>query len=271
MSSILSRSLGDVKNQADTSLARRISDGAGASGSNSRNSPYSRPSEGSWKHDKFHSDGSTSATRPPARAGSNAKSPKLKISNLHYEVSERELELLFKQIGTIAAGPKIKFDRSGRSEGVAWVTFTNTEDASQAREAFDGAMAKGQPITVQYDFYLDRASERGQAAPGSLLARLDQPERTRRTEDRASEGRSGRGGRPTRGVERGVGNSDRGSRGRGGRGGGRGGRPARSAPKTNDNLDKELEAFMSAPAGSTAEKATAPAQTAANGDVEMSG
>lgn len=39
---------------------------------------------------------------------------------------------------------RIKFDRSGRSEGIAWVTYGNEEHAAHAKEAFDGALAKGQ-------------------------------------------------------------------------------------------------------------------------------
>ena len=37
-----------------------------------------------------------------------------------------------------------KFDRSGRSEGVAWVTFASEKHAAAAKEAFDGALAKGE-------------------------------------------------------------------------------------------------------------------------------
>ena len=39
-----------------------------------------------------------------------------------------------------------KFDRSGRSEGVAWVTYASEKHAAAAKEAFDGALAKGESL-----------------------------------------------------------------------------------------------------------------------------
>ncbi|ORY55558.1 hypothetical protein BCR35DRAFT_221547 [Leucosporidium creatinivorum] len=280
MSSLLSRTLGQVHAQDEGNSTNRRTSGGG----NARASPYSRP-EGSWKHDMYSNKPNASAasdrsyTTPKQDQG---KSAKLQITNVHYEVSERELELLFAQIGPIASGPKIKslsfrltnnqFDRSGRSLGVAWVTFTSEDHAAQAKEAFDGALAKGQEIKVEFDYHLNRGSERGQLAPGSLIARLEEPASNRRRS-------AGAGGPPRdapRGprvsTERGVGAPVRGAARGGGRGGARGGREPRAKrePKTQDDLDAELEAFMSAPApkdagvvaGTSAESNAAP-------DVEM--
>ena len=56
-----------------------------------------RPAGDSWKHDKFDTpDSSSSSPRDPPSKGSTADqgpSNKLVIRNLHYEVSERELEV----------------------------------------------------------------------------------------------------------------------------------------------------------------------------------
>ncbi|GAA5893037.1 hypothetical protein JCM6882_006921 [Rhodosporidiobolus microsporus] len=273
-----------------------------AGGGTGRNSPYERPAADSWKHDKFsqqQQQEENDAPRPsfsgagaggkgslaqrlgaPAAAGGKeGRSNKLVIKNLHYEVSERELELLFVQIGPIATGPKIKFDRSGRSEGIAWVTYGSEAHAAQAKEAFNGAPAKGQPIEVDFDHRPDRASERGAPAPGSLLARLsgggnDSARSSNKYAPPASS-------RPARGrPERGVGSGSGASRGgAGGRGGKReGGARQKREPKTNEDLDKELEAFMKQPEGSakpTEVAAPAPAaapapDASAGGDVEMS-
>jgi len=180
------------------------------------------------------------------------KSPKLRIENLHYDVSERELESLFSQIGTIADGPSIKFDKSGRSEGVAWVTYTNSSDAERAKIEFDGAPAKGQFITVQFDFTGIRSFN---ATGESLAARLGVPTR----------GRGGKafGDRPKKEYQ--PANESRG-RGRGlgrgtGRGRGRGGRGDRGERKTRADLDAELERFM----GPTNGKGNA----GGDGDVQM--
>ncbi|GAA6012884.1 hypothetical protein JCM10207_008365 [Rhodosporidiobolus poonsookiae] len=292
MASLLDRALSSAKTERGERNDRRQSGGGG------RNSPYARPGADSWKHDKYADNDSAPAARPAAKGSlaarlggggegaAGGKSAKLVIKNLHYEVSERELELLFVQIGPIVAGPKIKFDRSGRSEGIAWVTYGSEEHAAQAKEAFNGAPAKGQPIEVDFDFRIDRSSERGTPAAGTLLARLNPdpargPKFASRDSDRDREPRGGRDSRPSRGRgERGVGGERGGARG--GRGAGRGGRAGggreKKEPKTNEDLDKELEAFMKQPEGSAKPtEVAAPAPDAApapeavsGGDVEMS-
>ncbi|GAA5835019.1 hypothetical protein JCM9279_007175 [Rhodotorula babjevae] len=290
MASLLERTLGGIRKDNAAPDNRRTSGGGGQS----RSSPYARPAGDSWKHDKFDTaDSSTSSPREPASRSSTADqgpSNKLVIHNLHYEVSERELELLFVQIGPMASAPKIKFDRSGRSTGTAWVTYLEDKHAAKAKEAFNGAMAKGEPIEVDFDYRNDRPSERGAAAPGSLLARLGGTESAARGPKFAAPTRGAGGGpdrapRAERGAPRdGPRGGERGERERGGRGGGRGGRGGRGgersagggrgekrAPKTNEDLDAELEAFMKAPAGDDkAKSASAPAPAAGGDDVEMS-
>ncbi|OAX82463.1 hypothetical protein ACJ72_03181 [Emergomyces africanus] len=110
-----------------------------------------------WVHDKFEDDRDT---RPPYR-GSRAHrldrySPepeqpqtgaKIRVTNLHYELTEDDLEDLFTRIGPISA-LSLLYDRAGRSEGVAFVTYKRLVDAQTAIREFDGANAKGQPITL---------------------------------------------------------------------------------------------------------------------------
>lgn len=157
-STMLSRSLNEIANQAD-----------GAH----------------WKHDRFATD----TSRP---------SPRLIISNLFYEVSERELELLFIQIGPLASGPTIQvsppssehrlivqFDRSGRSRGTATVTYQQVSHAIKAKQSFDGAPAKGQSAPpalpssraagqeIKVTFDLSYRPPPPTPEPGSLLARLE--------------------------------------------------------------------------------------------------
>ncbi|GAA5991729.1 hypothetical protein JCM11641_004845 [Rhodosporidiobolus odoratus] len=289
MASLLNRALAGASEDATTKGGRR------QSGGGARSSPYARPAD-KWNHDKFADNDAGPASRSPnapqgrgslaARLGpggssdSGRKTNKLVIRNLHYEVSERELELLFVQIGPITSGPKIKFDRSGRSEGVAWITYGSEEHATQAKEAFNGAPAKGQAIEVDYDFRPDRiAGPGGASAPGTLLARLNaDPTRGPKfaTPTGPSGGRAPRG-RGERTVSGNGGAPRGGAGGRGAAGGGRGGRGEarqKREPKTNDDLDKELEAFMKAPEGSAkpteiASPAAAP-QAESGGDVEMS-
>ncbi|GAA6010199.1 hypothetical protein JCM11491_005387 [Sporobolomyces phaffii] len=302
--SLLQRAMGSISREGDATPTgpanagnRRQSGGQGGA----RGSPYARPSGDSWKHDKYDEQATKApaASAPqagslasrlggatPAASGRGSRSARLIIKDLHYEVSERELELLFVQIGPIATGPKIKFDKSGRSTGMAWISYTTEEHGQQAKEAFDGALAKGQNIKVEYDF----RPERIQPAPGSLLARLEPNPASSRGPRNGAASSSVRGGRPHVGPQRGVGAASagadsrpprgvggaggpRGARGGAAAGGGRGGK-VRREPKTNDDLDKELEAFMKSPEAaekptSTTTQAAAPAAET-SGDVEMS-
>ncbi|GAA5936051.1 uncharacterized protein JCM15063_002693 [Sporobolomyces koalae] len=127
--SLLQRAMGSITRDGDNvptgpSAERRQARGAGQGGA--RGSPYARPAGDSWKHDKYDDKpasetaeaGSLAArlAQPasgsggitPLGPGKGARTSKLIIKDLHYEVSERELELLFVQIGPIATGPKIK-------------------------------------------------------------------------------------------------------------------------------------------------------------------
>lgn len=54
---------------------------------------------------------------------------------------------LFSRIGPIS-NLSLVYDRAGRSEGVAYVTYNRLSDAKTAIAEFDGANAKGQPIRL---------------------------------------------------------------------------------------------------------------------------
>ncbi|KAK2020207.1 hypothetical protein LZ32DRAFT_13220 [Colletotrichum eremochloae] len=57
------------------------------------------------------------------------------------------MQELFNRIGPVAK-LDLKYDRAGRSEGVAFVTMESREDALEAVKEFDGANANGQPIRL---------------------------------------------------------------------------------------------------------------------------
>ena len=98
----------------------------------------------------------------------------------------------------------------GRSDGVAFVTYTSLDDAKEAIREYNGANAAGQPITVALD------TETPRRAIGS-------------------------GNRPRgRGFTRGPSRMASGARMGSGRG------ELRPRP-TQEDLDKELDDFMSAP------------------------
>lgn len=160
------------------------------SGAASRNSPYNRSSRststadsaGSWKHDRDQNDaGSRRGPRvgrapmffPQDKSEVNEVKPtgKLTIENLHWDVSEQDLEDLFGSIGPVTKA-YIKYDRSDRSTGVAVVVFDNPNHAMQAKNEFDGAKAKGQVISITQEMRADRPKG-GPGSQRSLLSRFD--------------------------------------------------------------------------------------------------
>ena len=119
---------------------------------------------------------------------------------------------------------RLKYDRLGRSDGIAYVTYASIAHANEAIRKFNGANAAGQPITVTLD------AEIPNRRPAPMNARPQGP----------------------RGFSRG-GPRPMGGRISGGRSGGRGGprgpgeRRERQPRRTQEDLDKELDDFMSGP------------------------
>ena len=205
--------------------------------------PYSRPpppndADGQWVHDMAPGSGGSTEERKPRPSTGGNEPARLIVSNLHYEVTQKDLSSIFGTIGTLLREPTIRYDRSGRSTGVATVVFTHARDAKLAQKQLDGVLAKGEAMSIK----LDSAppSSKGQASGGrastnTLLSRMDK----KPLADRMSEGDA-----PKKGANDKPGPA-RNPRGKGkqGPGGGKGGR-VKSAPKTAEDLDKELEAFM---------------------------
>lgn len=198
--------------------------------------PYERPSSpgradrGAWVHDKAPGVNANSAAAQP--------SARLAVSNLHYELQEKDLAKIFGVIGELAREPVIRYDRSGRSTGTAYITYNSASEAARAKEQLDGLTAKGEQMNIAYDTRPPPGGRR----TGKLIDRIGDdfenngpgPVRTRG---------GGRGGRA-----RGRGGPREEREGRGGAGGGGGSRraSAREVPTTKSlaDLDKELEAFM---------------------------
>ncbi|GJJ14947.1 hypothetical protein Clacol_009217 [Clathrus columnatus] len=167
-----------------------------------------------------------------------AATTRLVVSNLHWEVTEDELTSIFGAIGTLANKPVIRYDRSGRSTGVATVDYMNQTDATRAKNQLDGKIAKTQAISITFGPQRTPASVRK-----SLLNRVEKPPLLARlSEGKDAEAKIIRNRRLARGTV-----------------GKRGARSGVVGPKkdvTAADLDKELDAFMSV--------------DVAKGDVDMS-
>ncbi|KAJ6472641.1 hypothetical protein DFH09DRAFT_472502 [Mycena vulgaris] len=198
--------------------------------------PYSRPAPrasadaGQWLHDMA----------PGARAGPSIPNNRLVVSNLHYEISPKDLTAIFGQIGTLVCEPQIRYDRSGRSSGTAIVSFETPAEATRAKKQFEGILAKSQPMSIAFDATAPRGRSSSAPTTSSLLNRIQKAPLL----ERLSKDDSGL--RVPTAPRGGVGPI----RSRSARGGNTRATKAatpRSAPKkakTAAELDKELDAFM---------------------------
>ncbi|EJC97716.1 uncharacterized protein FOMMEDRAFT_162739 [Fomitiporia mediterranea MF3/22] len=239
------------------------------------NKPYdrSRASDDKWVHDKAPVDVPKAVVNAGPGPQAGPLNSRLVVSNLHYEITAKDLIAIFGQIGTLVREPDIKvrfpsslmviehYDRSGRSTGVALLQFETPVEATRAKNQFNKILAKGQPMEVAYD---TRPVKRFGSDPKALLKRISKaPLHSRLTSDSstadgdAATTETQTNGGPMR------------TRGRRGRGGGTRGGRFRKEPKTAEDLDKELDAFMGDDNSSKQPvSAPVPAQTG-DADVEM--
>jgi len=144
--------------------------------------------------------------------------PKLTVSNLNTGVSDYDINELFSEFGTIKTAA-IHYDRSGRSLGTGHVIFVRRDDAVKAMRQYNGVHLDGRPMQIN----IDGGVISGGIQKGNIVKRLSGL-------PRGGGGRRGSGGRG-------------GGRGRG-RGRGRGGKGAKPKPKTAEELDAEMDAFL---------------------------
>ncbi|KAI0152556.1 RNA-binding domain-containing protein [Hypoxylon sp. NC0597] len=112
----------------------------------------SRNLDSEWVHDRFDEPNSrnrprNSRRRPSPDRFQDTRGTKVKVENLHYELTEEDLDGLFAKIAPVLK-LDLLYDRAGRSEGIAFVTYEDRNDALEAIREYDGANAKGQPIRL---------------------------------------------------------------------------------------------------------------------------
>ncbi|KAF8457492.1 hypothetical protein BGX38DRAFT_796112 [Terfezia claveryi] len=129
---------------------------------------------------------------------------RLRVENLHYELGQEDLTSLFNRIAPTLS-VQLKYDRAGRSEGIAYVTYERERDARHAIDEFDGANAHGQPIRLSIISSPAASFASNPNAGRSLFERVERPrslspvDRTR-DRDRERVRPSGRGSKIDRYV-----------------------------------------------------------------------
>lgn len=178
-----------------------------------RPSPYTRSDkvpEDRWDHDMYSGGGGGPIRR--GNRGNLGGVGKLLVSNLDFGVSDQDITELFSEFGAMRKSA-IHYDRSGRSLGSADVVFERRADAVKAMQQYNGVPLDGRTMEIRL-------------VDGSDVSK------------RPSGGLEGRVGQRNQGGARG-------GRGRGFRGRGRGrGRQTKENVSAED-LDKQLDDYIS--------------------------
>lgn len=91
-------------------------------------------------------------------AADSGAGTRIRVDNIHYDLTQEDIEVcfiaarlkaginafqgLFVKIGPVAK-LALQYDRAGRSEGTAYVTYESSRDAQEAVREYDGANANG--------------------------------------------------------------------------------------------------------------------------------
>jgi len=171
---------------------------------------------------------------------------KIQITNLDFGVSDSDIKELFSEFGSLKMAA-IHYNAQGKSMGTASLVYARRGDAVKAIKQYNGVALDGRTMNLRLEGAQVGAGAGGfkNTSPVKRLGRGAVGIRGNRGARGGARGKfvargAGRGG--ARGGQRGRGGKGRGA-GRGGRGG-RGGKANKAKPKTAEQLDAELDAYI---------------------------
>ncbi|XP_031627303.1 aly/REF export factor 2-like [Contarinia nasturtii] len=102
---------------------------------------------GAWKQGMFKG-GKQTLTRGAGDGFINSGPAKLLVSNLDFNVTESELHELFVDFGPLISA-SVQYDRHGSSLGTADILFERRTDAIKALKQYNGVPLDGQPMHIR--------------------------------------------------------------------------------------------------------------------------
>ncbi|EAU31444.1 conserved hypothetical protein [Aspergillus terreus NIH2624] len=154
-----------------------------------------------WVHDKYEDDRDSAFELHPTASGRLCFNTALSTPDPCPSPTPRRSLFplggydLFSRIGPVS-NLTLVYDRAGRSEGVAFVTYSRVSDARTAISEFDGANAKGQPIRITLVSTGGGRRDRNpfdnvERPRGSLFDRVERPRNARSLSPGGSDGEGG--------------------------------------------------------------------------------
>ncbi|CEP07378.1 hypothetical protein [Parasitella parasitica] len=127
---------------------------------------------GQWSHDMFDDDdvprssvlSRLGSARGGGQGGNSERGVEICVENLHYNVTEDDLRELFNTVGDVTKA-KIMFDQSGRSTGLAYVSYQLMSEAEKAINKYNNIQLDGQAMQI-------KISERAPPKPRSSGGRF---------------------------------------------------------------------------------------------------
>jgi THO complex subunit 4 len=142
-----------------------------------------------WGHEGFEE---LSRKPSPPRQISGEVGYKLKITNLHYDIIEDDLQQLFGTMGTVLQ-KKVEYDSSGRSTGNAYVVMSTSSAAQKAIDEFDGRSIENQKFRVEEDGTVEIGEKKRAPARENRIERRQEPRGGDRDEEEDDPRPRGRG------------------------------------------------------------------------------
>ena len=126
--------------------------------------------------------------KPRELVGPNTR---ITIRNLHYDISEEDLEDLLSMVGDVVE-VVVEYDHTGRSTGVAHITFTKPEDARIAIQRLDQETLDGQVMHISmYNTVAPLGKDKGRKDDtAKILSRLgDRSKRIQQEKEAKTKGK----------------------------------------------------------------------------------